>query len=157
MRLRALLPVLLVVYLTAAVLLGPTPTPSHAQTPRPVSPTSRTGLVSPAAGPITRVPNPFDPVWEIMNRERQDKGCVNCHIAPDPRIGFWFGADKDSVLMTLVTGINPDGDVLDTIPVAGGRSGLLGSFLRNGIMPLGGQSWTDSDLVILDRWLVLFE
>lgn len=156
MKLRALLPILLT-YLIAGVLLGPTPGPTPAQTPRPVSSISVSGTVSPVTSPITPVPNPFDPVWEIMNRDRQNKGCVNCHIAPDPRIGFWFGADKESVLFTLLTGINPNGDVLDTIPVEGGRFSLLGQWLHQGVMPLGGQQWDENDLLILDRWLILFE
>lgn len=157
MKLRVLLLILGAGYLAGAVLLGPTQAPSRAQDPRPGNTTPVTGAVGRPASGITPISHPFDAVWEIMNRPRADKGCVNCHIAPDPRIGFWFGADKESVLLTLVTGVNPIGDVLDVIPVEGGRFGLLGNWLRNGFMPLGGAPWDDDDLALLDRWLILFE
>lgn len=154
---RTRLVLLLAAYFAIGLLLGPKPASSLGQTPSPVTETPATASVGPPASTFIPVIDLFDPVWDIMNRPRQNKGCVGCHIAPGPSIGPWFGADRNAVLLTLLTGINPDGDIVDPIPVAGGRFGQLGTFLRNGIMPMGGQRWSAADLELLDRWLILFE
>jgi hypothetical protein len=112
--------------------------------------------LTPVATPI-RPLNPFDPVFAIMNRRPAQMGCVGCHIGPSPGLGPWFGPDKDTVLATLETGVTPDGEELSQIPVQGGRAGRLADFLREGVMPLGGQPWNDDQLAILDRWLMQYE
>jgi hypothetical protein len=105
-----------------------------------------------------RGPDLFAPVWDIMNRPPEMMGCVGCHIADRPARGPWFGNDQDSVYTSLVTGVNPDGNVIfDPPPVTGGRSGTLGVNLHEGFMPLGGQRWGETELAILDEWLITFE
>jgi hypothetical protein len=118
-------------------------------------------LLAPVAAPSrTFGPGPdlFGPVWDIMNRIPEKMGCVGCHIADQPAFGPWFGCDRDSVYNTLVTGVNPDGDlVFDPPLVDGGRSGTLGTNLHDGFMPLLGQPWGEKELAILDEWLITFE
>jgi|SRR6516225_1454440 hypothetical protein len=118
-------------------------------------------LLAPVAAPSrTFGPGPdlFGPVWDVMNRMPNKMGCVGCHIADRPAFGPWFGYDQDSVYTTLVTGVDPDGNVIfDPPPVDGGRSGTLGIFLHEGYMPLGGQRWGEKELALLDEWLITFE
>lgn len=100
----------------------------------------------------------FDSVFVIMNRPPSEMGCVGCHISPQPQRGIpWFGKDKPSVLQTLETGVTPNGDQLPAIPVEGGRSGILGRYLHDGIMPLDGTPWDEAQLTILDQWLITYE
>jgi len=118
-------------------------------------------LIAPVAAPSRTLgcgPDLFGPVWDIMNRIPENMGCVGCHIADEPSFGPWFGFDRDSVYTTLVTGVDPNGDlVFDPPLVDGGRSGTLAINLHNGFMPLRGQPWGDQELAILDDWLITFE
>lgn len=128
-----------------------------------------TGLVAaypflaPVAGPpqpIEAVPyDDFAPVFAIMNQQHdfQTMGCRGCHIGEAPAVGPWWGNDQDTVLQTLETGVNPDGRMLDPIPVVDGRNGLLGFYLHRGIMPVQGALWTTRELFSLDLWLKKYE
>src|SRR5262245_30885624 len=158
MKLRILLLALAAGYLATFALLGPASGPSRAQDRRPAGDTPLTPAVTQtgaAAFPV--IVHPFDPVWAVMNRAPADNGCVGCHIAPQPVRGFWFGETREEVLETLETGVNPNGDVLQIIPVEGGRMSLLGLWLHAGVMPRNGTRWGEADLLWLDSWLMLYE
>jgi hypothetical protein len=116
------------------------------------------GTVATAAPAWHQCGDLFDRVFAVMNRSPKHRGCMGCHIAPEPVPNIpWFGKDKESVLQTLETGITPDGQQLSQIPVEGGRSGELGFFLHNAVMPLGGKPWADKQLMRLDDWLITYE
>jgi hypothetical protein len=149
MNLRFAIPLLFIVCAAAAALRGsdfPTANDPPLTVPSP----------TPWAYEIVR-PDPFDAVFNIMNRPRSQKGCLGCHIGPERTTFTWFGWDRDSVLLTLETGIDPEGEELPRIPVEGGRFGILGTWLHEGIMPLGGTAWEKRDLKLLDRWLIQYE
>ncbi len=154
MKRRALM---LIVFLATGVAFPLLPSahsdPPTVEGPDPVGPVVEVGPVQ-----VVGLGSPFDPVFAIMNRPPSQMGCAGCHINSRAQQGIpWFGKDKASVLQTLETGITPDGDQLPVIPVEGGRSGILGDYLHNGIMPLNGTPWTDAQLEILDRWLITYE
>ncbi len=155
MKARILISALVVAALATAGLVGPTQTPSRADG------SQKTPVASPAGVVVRPAPvggwHPFNAVYEIMNREPAQKGCVGCHINPAPAVGFWFGADRQSVLRTLETGVNPLGDDMGLIPVEGGRDSVMAVMLHFGIMPLGGEPWDDADLALLDFWLRMYE
>jgi len=94
--------------------------------------------------------NPFDPVFEIMTqvRGRDSQGCRGCHIVEDPSmaIGPYFGNTQDEVEDTFLT-------YGDGIYIEGGRDSILATFLREGLMPLGGTPWCDAELELLYAWL----
>ncbi len=101
--------------------------------------------------------DPFDPVWAIMDRAPSENGCRGCHVGKKPGEGFWFGSDRDSVLQTLETGVNPAGEELGYSPVDGGRAGWLAWYLYSGEMPLEGKPWNEEQLALLDAWLITYE
>jgi hypothetical protein len=117
------------------------------------------GAARPPAPPIVIQGDLFDPVFAIMNDGRgpDSLGCRGCHIGPQPGFGPWWGDDRDTVLATLESGVTPDGQVLDPPPLDGGRKGILGRFVHQGTMPLGGMQWDDDSLAILDKWLQTYE
>jgi len=94
--------------------------------------------------------NPFDPVFAIMtqDRGRDSQGCRGCHIVEDPSmaIGPYFGNTQDEVENTFLT-------YGDGILIEGGRDSILATFLREGLMPLGGTPWCDAELELLYAWL----
>lgn len=94
--------------------------------------------------------NPFDPVFAIMTQDRgpDSQGCRGCHIVEDPSmaIGDYFGNTQDEVEDTLIT-------YEDGILIQGGRDSILATFLREGLMPLGGTPWCDAQLELLYAWL----
>lgn len=132
--------------------------PPMLEGPDPVSPAATGSAVVTEPVQIGELGSLFDPVFAIMNRSPSRMGCVGCHISPQPQQRIpWFGKDEASVLQTLETGVTPDGNQLPAIPVEGGRSGIMGVYLHDGIMPLDGDPWTDAQLSILDQWLITYE
>jgi hypothetical protein len=101
----------------------------------------------------------FDPVFAIMNKDASgySPGCRGCHIGPGPGIGPWFGDNKNDVLLSLETGVSPDGIAFADPPVERGRAGLLADYLHGGRMPRGGDRWNEKRLAILDEWLITYE
>lgn len=139
MRIRLTLAGLLVVYLAVSACLGPTLIHSR------------------AVGGGGEDKDPFEAVFEIMNRLPKDKGCYGCHVGPKPSVGFWFGEDKDWVHFTLATGINPDGEDRGFSFLQGGRDSLFGHRLRDGVMPLGGPAWEEKEIALMEKWLAIWE
>jgi len=94
--------------------------------------------------------NPFDPVFEIMTQQRgrDSQGCRGCHLVEDPSmaIGPYFGNTQDEVEDYFLT-------YGDGILIEGGRDSILATFLREGLMPLGGILWCDAELELLYAWL----
>jgi len=99
--------------------------------------------------------NPFDAVFAIMTQPTTDPctgepttGCRGCHIADAPIEGYpYFGDTQDNV-ESFLRFFN-DGEI-----VRGGWDGsIIASFLRAGVMPLGGVPWSDDDLAALHTWL----
>jgi|SRR6516225_7891148 len=144
MKFRWVVPLLLVAIAQAGSYLLSAP-PSTFDSPAPVD-----------ATPIGRS-HAFDPVFAIMTQPRGDTGCRGCHIGSERTVGPWWGDDEDTVLQSLETGMSPDGQETFPPPVSGGRMGILGSFLHNGIMPLGGTPWDQDQLTVLDKFLRIYE
>lgn len=61
-------------------------------------------------------------------------------------IGPYFGNTQDEVENTFLT-------YGDGILIEGGRDSILATFLREGLMPLGGTPWCDAELELLYAWL----
>lgn len=88
----------------------------------------------------------FDAVFAIMTGDPGQMGCRGCHVGPKPGFGPWWGNNEATVYNSLVTGMTPDMETLDPIPVDGGRNGVLGVYLTEATMPLFGSRWTQEQL-----------